>query len=86
MVFLAQFYTSDFFAIDLVALDHQLQNYIADMHSRNAGLELKGISDFVRKLVETKKDIVYPLIYLLQKSALILPVVTVTIEKKVFQQ
>ena len=49
-----------------MTLDHELQNYIADMRSSNEFLELKRIGDIVRKLVETKKDIVYPFIYLLR--------------------
>ena len=57
--------------MDLMALDHQLQNYIGDMRSSNDFLELKGIGDIVRKLVETKKDIVYLLDFLLGKLALI---------------
>ena len=78
---LAQFYASDFSAIDLVTLDHQLQNYIADMRSSKEFLELKGIGNIARKLVETKKDIVYSLVYLLLKLALILPVATATVKR-----
>ncbi|GMP55747.1 hypothetical protein CsSME_00020477 [Camellia sinensis var. sinensis] len=65
----------------LMALDNQLQNYIVDMRSSNEFSELKGIGDLTRKLVETKKDIVYPLVCLLVKLALILPVATATVER-----
>ena len=51
------------------------------MSSGNEFIELQGIGDIARKLVETKKDIVYQLIYLLLKLALILPVVIATVEK-----
>ncbi|KAL7175552.1 hypothetical protein ACSBR2_029200 [Camellia fascicularis] len=64
-----------------MALDNQLQNYIVDMRSSNEFSELKGIGDLTRKLVETKKDIVYPLVYLLVKLALILPVAIATVER-----
>ena len=40
-----------------------------------------GISDFATKLVETKKHIVYPLVCLLLKLALIQPVATATVER-----
>ena len=80
LVRFAQFYASDFSVIDLVALDHQL-NYIADMSTSNEFLELKGISNIARKLVETKKVIVYLLVYLLLKLVLISPVATITIER-----
>ncbi|KAL7235438.1 hypothetical protein ACSBR1_018852 [Camellia fascicularis] len=81
LIHLAEFYPSDFSAVDLMALDNQLQNYIVDMRSSNEFSELKGIGDLTRKLVETKKDIVYPLVYLLVKLALILPVATATVER-----
>ena len=64
-----------------MALDNQLQNYIVDMRSSNEFFELKGIGDLTRKLVETKKDIVYLLVYLLVKLAVILPVATATMER-----
>ncbi|KAL7240693.1 hypothetical protein ACSBR2_006360 [Camellia fascicularis] len=51
------------------------------MRSSNEFFELKGIGDLTRKLVETKKDIVYPLVYLLVKLTLILPVATATVER-----
>ncbi|KAL7256105.1 hypothetical protein ACSBR1_010104 [Camellia fascicularis] len=60
LIHLAEFYPSDFSAVDLMALDNQLQNYIVDMCSSNEFSELKRIGDLTRKLVETKKDIVYP--------------------------
>ena len=50
------------------------------MRSDNEFLVLKGIGDIPRKLVETKKDIIYQLVYLLLKLALILQVATVTVE------
>ena len=44
-------------------------------------LDLKGISDLAQKMVETKKDIRYPLVYRLLTLALILPVATTTVER-----
>ena len=44
-------------------------------------LKLKGIGDLFKKLVETRKNIVYPLVYLLVKLALLLPVATATVER-----
>ena len=37
------------------------------MRSSNEFLELKGIGDITSKLVETKKDIVYPLVFIASK-------------------
>uniref|UniRef100_A0A5B7B014 Putative zinc finger MYM-type protein 1-like n=1 Tax=Davidia involucrata TaxID=16924 RepID=A0A5B7B014_DAVIN len=82
LVRFAQFYPCEFSAVDLLALENQLENYIIDMRSNKEFCEVKGISDLARKLVETKKNIVYPLIYLLLKLALILPVATATVERE----
>jgi hypothetical protein len=81
LVHLAEFYPYDFSGTDLMALDIQLQNYIVDMSSNDAFLELKGIGDLARKMVKTKKDIIYSLVYLLVKLVLTLPVATVTVER-----
>ncbi|XP_057488237.1 uncharacterized protein LOC130774233 [Actinidia eriantha] len=68
-------------AIDLMILDNQLQNYIIDMYSSREFAKLQGIGDLAKKLVETKKDTAYSLVYLLIKLALILPVATATVER-----
>ncbi|KAF8404898.1 hypothetical protein HHK36_009793 [Tetracentron sinense] len=70
--------------MDLLALDNQLETYIIDMRSTNEFSELKGISDFAEKMVKIKKDLVYPLVYLLVTLALILPVVTTTVDRTFF--
>ena len=49
--------------------------------SSNKFLELNGIGDIARKLVEKKKDFVCQLVYLLLKLTLILPVATTTVER-----
>ena len=78
---LANFYPSDFFETDVLALDNQLQTYIVDMCSNDEFLELKGIGDLARKMVETNKDVIYPLVYLLVKLLLTLPIATATVER-----
>ena len=81
MTHLAKFYPSDFSETDVLALDNQLQTYIVDMRSNDEFLELKGIGDLARKMVETNKDVIYPLVYLLVKLVLTLPVATATVER-----
>ena len=51
------------------------------MRSNDEFLELKGIGDLARKMVETNKDVIYPLVYLLVKLVLILSVATATVER-----
>ena len=78
---LAKFYPSDFSETNVLALDNQLQTYIVDMHFNDEFLELKGIGDLARKMVETNKDVICPLVYLLVKLVLTLPVATATMER-----
>ncbi|KAM2123617.1 hypothetical protein ACFX1Q_021131 [Malus domestica] len=78
---LAQFYPSDFSEHDLELLKEQLENYIWDMTSNSEFADLKGISDLAQKMVGTKKDHTYPLVYLLLTLALILPVATASVER-----
>ncbi|PIN22669.1 hypothetical protein CDL12_04614 [Handroanthus impetiginosus] len=81
LIRLAEFYPHDFSSLDRLALDCQLDTYIIDVRSSDDFMKLKGIVDLAEKLVEKKKDIVYPLVYLLIKLALILPVATATVER-----
>lgn len=77
----AKFHPSGFFLTSLVMLDNQLETYTIDMRTSVEFSSLKGISDLSKKLVETKRNIVYPLLYKLLKLALILLVATTTVER-----
>ncbi|XP_058777614.1 uncharacterized protein LOC131651908 [Vicia villosa] len=77
----ARFYPHEFSPMDLTTLDNQLEAYIIDVRSDAEFASLKEINDLSEKLVETRKHIVYPLVYLLLKLAMILPVATPTIER-----
>ena len=81
LVHLAEFYPFDFSKVDLVILGNQLDNYIVDMRSDDRFSKLKGISDLAKRLVESKKDVVYPLVYLLVRLGLVLPIATATMER-----
>jgi len=77
----ANFYPREFSPIELLMLDDQLENYIIDVRSDDEFASLKGINDLSEKLVKTRKHIAYPLVYLLLKLAMILPVVRSTTER-----
>ena len=81
LIRLAKFYPFDFLGIDILALNSQLQNYIFDMRNNDFFLELQGVSELAEKLVSTRKHETYPLVYLLVKLALTLPVATATVER-----
>ncbi|XP_062099773.1 uncharacterized protein LOC133805613 [Humulus lupulus] len=77
----AEYYPKDFSTFELMILDDQLETYIIDVRTTEKFLGLKSIGDLTQKMVKTKKDIVYPLVYRLITLALILPVVTATVER-----
>ena len=81
LIRLVKFYPSDFLGIDILAPDSQLHNYIFDMRSNDIFLELQGVSEFAEKLVSTRKHETYPLVYLLVKLVLTLPIAIATVEK-----
>ncbi|XP_059461871.1 uncharacterized protein LOC132190854 [Corylus avellana] len=58
---LAQLYSNDFSTVQLITLDNQLETYIFDKRSSDEFATLKGIGQLAEKLVETKKDVIYPL-------------------------
>ncbi|XP_052621644.1 uncharacterized protein LOC111906147 [Lactuca sativa] len=66
---------------DLRVLEVELGNYIKDVREDERFNDLKSIGDLVKKMVEEKKHIIFPKIYLLMKLALILPVATASVER-----
>ncbi|XP_075670248.1 uncharacterized protein LOC142640019 [Castanea sativa] len=86
LIRLAKFYPYDFPGTDILALDSQLQNFIFDMRNDDLFLELQGVSELAEKLVSTRKHETYPLVYLLVKLALTLPVATATVERRLGSQ
>ena len=81
LIQLARLYPHDFSDIDVETLEDQLETYILDMLSSSDFANLNGIGDLAQKIVETKRDKVYSLVYLLIKLALTLPVSTATVER-----
>ena len=51
------------------------------MRSNDFFLELQGVDKLAEKLVSTRKHETYPLVYLLMKLVLTLPIVTATVER-----
>ena len=81
MICLVKFYPSDFLRTDILALDSQLRNYIFDMRNNDLFSKLQGVSEFAEKLVNTVKHETYPLVYLLVKLVLTIPIAIATVER-----
>ncbi|XP_057990623.1 uncharacterized protein LOC131172999 [Hevea brasiliensis] len=77
----AQIYPIKFSIVQLVTHDNQLKTYIPDMKSSANFSNLTGISNLAEKMVKTKRNVLYPLIYRLITLALILPVATASVER-----
>ncbi|KAK4254520.1 hypothetical protein QN277_009894 [Acacia crassicarpa] len=78
----ARFYPLEFDELaDIPFLSSSLSNFIVDVRADSDFVNLKTISDLALKMVEKRKDIVYPLVYLLIKLALVLPVATASVER-----
>lgn len=80
LVEFARFYSSDFSDSDTAALDLQLQAFITDVRSEVRFRGMNALSDLSGRMVETGKNTVYPLVYLLLKLALILPGTPATVK------
>jgi hypothetical protein len=61
-------------------LDSQLETFKIDLRSDDQFSKLNGIADISEMLVKTRKHM-YPMVYLLMKLALILPVTTAIVER-----
>jgi hypothetical protein len=79
---MARLYPDDFESESkMEELSIQLDNFLKNVRDDSRLFNLKGVSDLCRKLVETKKHTSFPVVFLLVKLALILPVATATVER-----
>jgi hypothetical protein len=74
----ARLYPSEFSDTAVEALDLQLEAFIKDVCSDARFREMNAVSDLSVKMVETGKNAMYPLVYLLLKVALVLPLTPAT--------
>jgi hypothetical protein len=78
---LAEFYPNDIRGIDLLKLELQLDNYIDVMRQDDNCKGINNLVDLSIKIVETKRDKIYDMIYLLLKLVLMLSVATTSVER-----
>ncbi|KAL8515800.1 hypothetical protein ACS0TY_014481 [Phlomoides rotata] len=68
-------------SIDLMPLEYQLAKFIEDLQKDDMFGDLNDLGALSVMLVETKKHVTYPTIYLLIKLVLILSVATASVER-----
>ncbi|XP_039131870.1 uncharacterized protein LOC120268611 [Dioscorea cayenensis subsp. rotundata] len=78
---LAEIYSYDIFVQDLQVLKERLHTYIQDVRRSSDFVECHDLESLAVKLVETRKHLVFPLVYRLIELALILPVATTSVER-----
>jgi hypothetical protein len=78
-VLVDKFYPEDFFDQEKTHLRFQLQHYELDDHPKLENMS--SIADLCQRLVETEKSTIYPLINMLIRLILTLPVSTATTER-----
>nr|XP_009759097.1 PREDICTED: zinc finger MYM-type protein 1-like [Nicotiana sylvestris] len=79
---MAELYPDDFDEFSMGTLENQLASYIIDVRDVDERFyDLRGLCDLSKRLVQTKKHSNYPLVFLLVKLALLLPVATASVER-----
>ena len=73
---LTKFYPNDFNNDERSTLEHQLQLYIDNVQHDELFANLKSISGLGRVMIETRKHLVFPLVYRLLNLAMVFPVAT----------
>ncbi|XP_077251769.1 uncharacterized protein LOC143890993 [Tasmannia lanceolata] len=63
LIRLAQLYPYDFSEGHVIALDNQLETFIIDMCPDTGFSTLNGVGQLAEKMVEKRKDILYPFVY-----------------------
>ena len=64
-----------------MVLVDKLNIYIIDLHSDNEFSRTENIASLVEKMIKTKKNLIFLLIYMLIKLSLLLSVATTTMER-----
>jgi len=78
---LVKLYPHDFDSRNLRDLNHELGLYIYDVRDDERFSNLQTVAELSQTMVKTRKHERYPMVYLLLKLVLVLPVATATVER-----
>jgi hypothetical protein len=81
LVKLANLYDQDFTVVDHVMLREQLETYIVHVRRHAAFSTCEDIASLSIKMVQTRKHVVFPLVYKVIELALLLPKSTASVER-----
>ncbi|XP_039119211.1 zinc finger MYM-type protein 1-like [Dioscorea cayenensis subsp. rotundata] len=78
---LAEMYPEDFSVTERMMLEDQLATFIYDVRHDDDFANVGDLGGFAIKMVDTGKCTIFPLVYRLIELALVLPVVTISVER-----
>ena len=81
LIRLAHFYPNEFFIVNFIVLDNQLDMYIIDLRGDDEFSGIEGIASLAEKMIKTKKNLIFLLAYMLIRLSLLLPVAIATVER-----
>jgi hypothetical protein len=64
-----------------MVLGDQLDTYIIDLRGDDEFSSIEGIASLAEKMVKTKKNLIFPLVYMLIKLSFLLPVAIAIVER-----
>lgn len=81
LIRLAKLYPQDFSEMDLLLIRHELENFLVSVRLDERFSDIEDLSSLSKKMVETMKEKMFPLVYRLIELVLLLPVATATVER-----
>ncbi|KAL9665259.1 hypothetical protein QQ045_020674 [Rhodiola kirilowii] len=76
-----QFYPNDFSNMDRSLFSQELDSFLCDVKRDKRFVEVRDFRSLAKKMKETNKDRLFPLVYRLIELALLLPVATASVER-----
>ena len=78
---LADLYPVDFISTGRTFLSQELHSFLSDMRIDGRFFNVEDLGSLAKKMKETMKDRVFPMVYRLVELALLLPVATASVER-----
>ena len=81
LVHLTHLYPNDFSSMDRSLMPQELESFLSDLRRDKRFSTVEDLGSLAKKMKETSKDKLFPLIYQLVELALLLPVATTSVER-----
>ena len=81
LVHVTRLYPDDFSNMDRSLMPQELESFLSDIRRDKRFSNVEDLGSLAKKMKETSKDRLFPLIYRLVELALLLPVVTAFVER-----